>query len=315
MKRIALAVVALTAAAGFASNANAARFYLTAGGTLYSGNLGSNSTVSASLGLGNNERSPAIAFDSNRNLYAAVNNQGSTEADLYRVSGFQDLNSFNPGVTFVSELVSPTNSFDFVGSGANEQLIGTRNRLASDGSGPNNSGMIYFESTSNSYNAFVSDPANNGSFGNGSLPSTGYDSDNNVYYGVTDGVSDNNRRIVTIDRNTGLVSQLQVNNVNLSMVFDGVDDAGDAGYGTIVLAGGDFFDGTYYISFWSAGLQAAVIGSLNLSDGAFTQLSAFNVGSQPVSMGLAITVIPTPLAGGMSVAGLMFVGARRRRNA
>ena len=63
MKRIALAVVALTAAAGFASNANAARFYLTAGGTLYSGNLGANTTASASLGLASGARSPAIAFD------------------------------------------------------------------------------------------------------------------------------------------------------------------------------------------------------------------------------------------------------------
>jgi hypothetical protein len=307
MKRIALAVVALTAAAGFASNANAARFYLTAGGTLYSGNLGSNSTVSASLGLGTNERSPAIAFDSNRNLYAAVNNAGSTSADLYRVSGFEDLNSFNPTLAFVSDLVSPTNSFDFVGSGANERLIGTRDRAAGDAG----SGMVYFASTNSSYTAFASTFANNGSFGNGSLPSTGYDSVNDVYYGVTNGASDNTRRIVTVNRTTGVVSQIG----NLAMVFDGVDDAGDVGYGTIVLAGGDFLDGTYYISFWSAGLQAAVIGSLDLTNGAFTQLSAFNVGSQPVSMGLALAVIPTPLAGGMSVAGLMFVGARRRRNA
>ena len=307
MKRLSMAVVALTAAAGFASNANAARFYLTAGGTLYSGNLGANTTVSASLGLASGARSPAIAFDSNRNLYAAINNAGNTSADLYRVSGFEDLNAFNPTLDFVADLVSPTNSFDFVGAGAAERLVGTRDRAAGDAG----TGMVYFASTNSSYTAFASTFANNGSFGNGSLPSTGYDSVNDVYYGVTNGASDNTRRIVTVNRNTGVVSQVG----NLAMVFDGVDDAGDAGYGQIILAGGDFHDGTYYISFWSAGLQAAVIGSIDLTNGAFTQLSAFSVGSQPVSMGLAITVIPTPLAGGMGLAGLTFVGARRRRNA
>lgn len=298
---------ALVALAGVAPQADAARFYLTAGGTMYAGTLGSNTTASASLGLASGQRSPAIAFDSNGDMYAAVNNAGNTSADLYRVSGFQDLNSFNPTLSFVADLVSPTNSFDFVGAGSGERMIGTRDRA----SGDSGSGMVYFESTNGSYTAFASTFANNGSFGNGSLPSTGYDAVNDVYYGVTNGTTDNARRIVTVDRNTGVVSQFN----GLSMVFDGVDDAGDAGYGQIVLAGGDYHDGEYYISFWSAGLQAAVIGSIDLTNGAFTQLSAFSVGSQPVSMGLAITIIPTPLAGGMGVAGLMFVGARRRRNA
>jgi hypothetical protein len=298
------AAALVAAAAGLASQADAARFYLTAGGTLYAGNLGSNATTSASLNLPENgQRSPAIAFDSNNNLYAAVNNAGSTSASLYQVNGFADLNSFNPSVAFVSDLASPTNSFDFVGSGSSEVMIGTRNRLASDASG---SGMIYFESNDNNYNSFTSTPANNAAFGNGSIPSTGYDAGSNTYYGVTIGSNPDNRKIVTINRNTGFVAQVGT----LNLEFDGSVD-----YGDIFLAGGDVLDGTYYLSFWSDELMAAVIGSVDLTDGMFTELSRFNVGStQPVSMGLAITVIPTPLAGVMGGAGLMLVGARRRRN-
>ncbi len=299
MKRTHVLTAAIVVAAGgLAGNANAARFYLAAGDSLYSGSTGGgaiSSGVIAGIGSG---RSPAIAFDSKGRLFAAVNSGGSST--LHMLSGYEDLNAFAPSMggtigTFLSE----TNSFDFRGVGSSEVLIGTRNDPGSP---------MYYESDDSTYSSF-SDVGATG-FGSGSsYPSSGYDRGSGVYYAVTAGAADNNRRIVTIATGTGAATW-----TGLSMVFDGVDDQGDAGYGLIRLAGGEYIESlsTYFISFYSVALDQAVIGTLDLTTGDFDELRAFSVGGDPGTMGLAV-VIPTPLAGVMGGAGLMLVGARRRR--
>src|SRR5690606_29315869 len=72
-------------------------------------------------------RSPSIAFSSNGDLYAAVSfNSGSPTATghgLFRVSG---MTATTASVTLVGQMTSNTPSFDFVGTGAAERLIGVR---------------------------------------------------------------------------------------------------------------------------------------------------------------------------------------------
>lgn len=290
-----LAAASVAAVSGLAADANAARFYLTAADTLYTADFGGGPVLSAGLGLATGARSPAIAFNSTGQMYAAVTQANGT-ADLYEVNGVAP-NAFAPTVSFVSDLASPTNSFDFMGTGANERLIGTRNAAGSS---------RYFESTDSTFTAF-GDVGPTGVGGGGSFPSTAFNGTD--YYAVTGGSMDSTRMIYTIDMSDG-----SADFTGLSMIFDGVGDRGDAGYGNIQLAGGDFSDGEYYISFYSNALDLAVIGTLSLITGDFTELVTVDVGgSQPQSMGLAIT-IPNPLAGGMSAAGLLLVGARRRRH-
>ena len=299
MKRMILATTAVVVAAGLAGNADAARFYLTNGGTLYSGSTGGGGVVSASLGIGSG-LSPAIGFDSKGNLYAAINSGGSST--IHQLSGFENLNAFAPSVgAVIGTLAAPTNSFDFRGTGTSERLIGTRNGAGSP---------QYFESTDSTYSAFSDVGAGTG-FGSGpSYPSSGYDRVSGTYWAVTAGTSDASRSIVTIATGTGIATD-----TGLNLTFDGVGDQGDAAYGTIVLAGGDYVESlsTYFISFFSQGLGMAVIGSLDLTTGAFTEEIAFSLaGANEGTMGLEV-VIPTPLAGGMSVAGLALLGVRRRR--
>lgn len=300
MKRIIVATAAVVAAAGFSGSADAARFYLTNGRTMYSGSTGGGGVVSASLGIGS-ARSPAIGFDSKGNLYAAINSGGT--ATIHQLSGFENLNAFAPTVgAVIGTLASETNSFDFRGTGTSERMIGTRNDTGSP---------QYFESSDSTYSAYVDVGAGTG-FGSGpSYPSSGYDrTGSGTYWAVTAGSSSTARSIVTIATGTGLATD-----TGLNLTFDGVGDQGDLAYGTIVLAGGDYVESlsAYFISFYSEGLGMAVIGTLDLTTGDFTEEVAFSlVGANEGTMGLAV-VIPAPLAGGMSVAGLMLVGARRRR--
>jgi hypothetical protein len=317
MKRLLLATTIVVGAAGLASQADAARFLLTNGERMYTGSLGSNSATSA-LMAGATGNSPAIAFDSTGRLFGAFATGGSTE--IRQISGWEDPNAFAPTVSAVltGTTDSQTNSFDFRGTGSGERMIGTRNRVAGDGAGP---GPMYFESTSSAYSGFTAGVATG--FGPaGSYPSSGYDRDTGTYWAITagtDGSGTSNRRIIQIDTTTGAAdSTVGAGNTALNLTFAaGVD------YGTIVLAGGDFteYNDTFYLSFFSEGLGEVVIGSVDvLGTGLFTELSRFNLGFNADgsailnqgTMGLAI-IIPTPLAGGMSVAGLMLVGARRRR--
>ncbi len=286
------AAALVAAAAGMASQADAGRYYLTAGSDLYTAGFGG-AVQSASLGLNSGARSPAIAFNSAGRLFAAVT-QGNGSADLYEISNFGP-GAFAPSVAFVSDLASATNSFDFRGTGANERLIGTRNASGS---------ARYFESTSSAFTAFADAANATGIGGGGSFPSTAFDG--SVYWAITNGASAANRSILTVDIGTGIATDTGMN-----LTFAA---GGNALYGNIQLAGGDFAAGDYYLSFYSNALDMAVIGTVDLTNGMFTEVDRVDVGGvQPQSMGLAI-IIPTPLAGGMSAAGLFVLGARRRRN-
>jgi len=302
----ALATALIVAAGGLATNAHAARFLLTNGTTLYTGTLGSNGalsdTIGGAVGLGD---APALGFDSTGRLFGAFRRGGLS--DIREITGWDSSGTFDPMVgAVIGTTDSQTNSFDFRGRGANERLIGTRNRTVA-GTGP-----VYFESTTSAYSSFVdvdSGTPGTGFGGSSSYPSSGYDRTTGAYWAITagndgDGVS--NRNILTIDTATGTATDT---NMNLTFAA-GVD------YGDIVLAGGDFSESTntYFLSFFSVDLDMAVIGSVDLTNGLFTELTTFSlVGGNMGTMGLAV-VIPTPLAGGMGAAGLLLVGARRRRN-
>ncbi len=302
-----LATALIVAAGGLATNAYAARFVLSNGTTLYTGTLGSNGAMSATIGVaaGSLGDAPALGFDSTGRLFGAFRTGGLT--DIREITGWDSSSTFDPMAgAVIGTTDSQTNSFDFRGRGSNERMIGTRNRT-DPGAGP-----VYFESTDSSYSSFVDVDAGGTGTGFGassSYPSSGYDRNTGTYWAITagndgDGVS--NRNILTIDITTGTATD-----TDLNLTFAaGVD------YGDIVLAGGDFSESTntYFLSFFSVALDMAVIGSVDLTNGLFTELSTFSlVGGNQGTMGLAV-VIPTPLAGGMGAAGLLLVGARRRRN-
>ncbi len=293
MTRTMISAAALVAAAaGLVSQADAARFYLTAGSDLYTANFGG-AVQSGSLGLAAGARSPAIAFNSAGRMFGAVTLSNGT-ADLYEITGFGP-NAFAPSAAFVSDLASPTNSFDFRGTGSDERLIGTRNATGS---------ARYFESTSSAFTAFADAASATGIGGGGSFPSTAFDGA--TYWAITNGASAANRSILTVNIATGVATD-----TGLNLTFAA---GGNALYGNIQLAGGDFAAGDYYLSFYSNALDMAVIGTVDLTNGMFTEVDRVDVGGvQPQSMGLAI-IIPSPLAGGMSAAGLLALGARRRRN-
>lgn len=300
MKRIIVATAAVVAAAGFAGQAHAAKFWLTNGRTMYAGTTGGGVSHSATIsGLVSGQRSPAIAFDTHRRMYAAVNT-GATST-IREITGF-NTNAFAPtaGVV-IGTLADATNSFDFRGTGSSERLIGTRNSAGSP---------QYFESTDSTYSAYSDIGAGTG-FGSGaSYPSSGYDRTTGTYWAVSAGTSGPARSIVSISTVTGVAVD-----TGLNLTFDGVGDQGAAAYGTIVLAGGDFVErtSTYYISFFSEGLGMAVIGTLDLTTGNFDEAVSFSLnGANEGTMGLAV-VIPTPLAGGMGAAGIALIGVRRRR--
>jgi hypothetical protein len=300
------AAALVAAAAGLASQADAARFLLTNGARLYTGTLGSNGATSAAM-TGATGNSPAIAFDSTGRLFGAFATGGSTQ--IRQITGWEDPNSFSPAVSAVltGTTAAQTNSFDFRGTGSGERLIGTRNRMGGDpGSGP-----IYFESDDSTYSSF-SNVGATGVGASGSFPSTGYDGSAGTYWAITagtDGDGSSDRRILTISTATGAAN------------VEGNLDFGAADYGRVVLAGGDFIEAldTLYLSFFSEDLNQVVIGSVDLDGfdfGLFTELTRFDLGAgiqNQGTMGLAI-IIPTPLAGVMGGAGLMLVGARRRRN-
>lgn len=302
MKRLLLATTIVVGAAGLASQADAARFVLTANNFIYNGSFADMgaSTVERELvinGASVNGRSPSIAFSSNGTLYATLNANSSgglpgglTHA-LYTVNNFATATTAE--LTLVTSMAGNTPSFDFMGSGATEQLIGVR------------AGGTFIRSMPGD---FTNINQNVGSTGvNGAFPSTGWTG--SQYIGVTGGADEANRLFYTVDTTSGAASAL-LDGFNNQIALDFV--ANDP-YGSITLSGGDFAGGEYYLSFYSNALDMAVIGTVDLSNGLFSELARFDVnGAPPAAMGLAI-VIPTPLAGGMSVAGLMLVGARRRR--
>mgnify|MGYP001487898136 CR=1 FL=1 len=308
MKRLGLATVALTAAAGLASHADAARFVLTANNYIYNGSFADAGATTAEReirinGASVNARSPSIAFSSNGTLYATLNANssgglpGGLNHGLYTVNNFASATTAE--FTLVTSMANNTPSFDFVGSGANERLIGVR-----QGGNPGSSTFI-----SSAAGDFSSINQNVGATGvAAAFPSTGWTG--SQYIGVTGGGNEANRLFYTVDINTGAASALlDGSNTQIALTFSSDP------YGTIALSGGDFAGGDYYISFYSNALQKAIIGTVDLSNGLFTEVARFDVnGNPPTAMGLAV-VIPSPLAGGIGVAGLMFVGARRRRNA
>jgi hypothetical protein len=302
------AAALVAAAAGLASQADAARFVLTANNYIYNGSFADAgaSTVEREIKIGGasiDGRSPSIAFSSNGTLYATLNAStsgslpGGLTHGLYTVNNFASATTAE--LTLVTSMANNTPSFDFMGSGANEQLIGVRQ-------GGNGSFGTFIRSAPNN---FASINQNVGATGvNGSFPATAWTG--SQYIGVTGGANEANRLFYTVNTTTGAASAL-LDGSNNQIALDFV--ANDP-YGTIALSGGDYAGGEFYISFWSAALDAAVIGTVDLSNGLFSELARFDVnGSPPEAMGLAI-VIPTPLAGVMGGAGLMLVGARRRRN-
>lgn len=304
MARLITAAALVAAAAGLAAQADAARFVLTANNYIYNGTFADAgaSTVQRELTIGGasiDGRSPSIAYSSDGTLYATLNanSNGSLPGPnhgLYTVNNFASPTTAE--LTFVTAMANNTPSFDFMGSGANEQLIGVRQAPG---------GPRFIKSAAGDFSSINQ---NVGATGVAvSFPATAWTG--SQYIGVTGGAQEANRLFYTVDVNSGAASALlDGSNNQIALTFTNPDP-----YGTIALSGGAYAGSEFYLSFWSAGLDMAVIGTVDLSNGLFNELARFTVvGAPPDAMGLAI-VIPTPLAGVMSGAGLMLVGARRRR--
>lgn len=302
MHRTLIVPTALAAmAVGLSAESHAARFTLTANNYIYNGSFAdagaSRTEHELVFGGGSIDgRSPSIAFSSNGTLYASINfNSGSpvaTNHALFTVGGYT---ATTATLSLVGQLASNTPSFDFVGTGAAERMIGVRNA-------PGNS--RFFESNDATFSGFTEvGPTGLAA----AFPSTAWTGSR--YIGVLAGGSEASRLFYTIDTTSGAASALlDGGNNHIALTF-----ASDP-YGTIALSGGDYAGGEYYISFYSSALDAAIVGTVDLTNGVFSELARFDVnGAPPEAMGLAI-VIPAPLAGGMGVAGLMVLGARRRRN-
>src|SRR5690606_7183864 len=154
-------------------------------------------------------------------------NSGSPTATghgLFRVSG---MTATTASVTLVGQMTSNTPSFDFVGTGAAERLIGVRQAPGSS---------RFFTSGDATFSSFADVGPTGVSV---AFPSTAWTGSR--YIGVTGAANEANRLFYSIDTATGAASPLldgSNNQISLSFSSDP--------YGSITLSGGDFVGGDYY---------------------------------------------------------------------
>ncbi len=293
---------------------NAASFVLAVGDTVYqeAGATVYNYEVRVgSLGLADGARVTALTAYRSGEFYAAVT-QADGSADMYRVyvprSGDAGMFVWHVAGVYMGDLVSQVNSFDF-SKGYPKTLVGTRDEVGS---------ASYFEAHTVLHNPGsipVPTPANDiGSVGVGNGRS--FSALAAINTGTVYAIESGSNRFYAINRNTGAASD-----IGLALTFDGVDDLGPDGYGEITIGGADFVQGVgytaerndFYLAFYSDALAMAVIGTVNLTTGDFTETDRVDIGGvAPMDMGFAM-VVPTPLAGGIAAVGLGLLGSRRHR--